>query len=98
MIFSLPKDTWVDLYAASGIPVGTSLILNAFTGVINVSDSATEPLIDSIDIYPLPYSRTFSTILLVDALGAWAKSNNNDQNTRISVQINPNSNIFYRRK
>ena len=87
MIIDIPANTWIDLYTATGIPVGTSLLLNTYSGNINVSDSATKPTLESTDVYPLHCTRP--TILSSGAPGSWARSLSNAQNASISVEINP---------
>lgn len=74
MLITLPADTWVDLYAATGIGVGTRLILNAYANLVDVSEDATEPPLTTTDKYPLAYHRTLSTELVAGAPGAWGKA------------------------
>jgi len=69
---NLPVETWVDIYAATGIVAGTKLIIqNTGSSVVKLVESATEPLVDT-GYNSLPTREFFTN---ADAnVGAWAKS------------------------
>lgn len=54
----LPADTWVDIYLASGIPVGTKIgVENIFKSPVILTESATEPLTSDPDSLNVCYQR-----------------------------------------
>ncbi len=71
-IVNLPVEKWVDIYADTGITVGTKLIIqNTGSSEVKLVESATEPLINT-GYNSLPTREFFTN---ADAnVGAWAKS------------------------
>ena len=69
---NLPVETWVDVYAETGITVGTKLIVqNTGSSSVKLVESASMPL-GSTGSNALPTREFFTN---VDAnIGAWAKS------------------------
>lgn len=89
-IFLAPNQ-WTDLYASTGIAVGTSLILNAYNQNIDVVDTAAPPAID-FKGFPIGVTRqTSSTILTANSPGAWARPTNSTEGAFLTVQENTNS-------
>ena len=69
---NLPVETWVDLYASTGITAGTQLIIqNTGSSVVRLVESATEPTYSN-GFNSLP-EREFFTNTNAN-VGAWAKS------------------------
>lgn len=68
----VPSNTWVDIYAATGIAVGTQIIVqNIGSSEAILSESATEPT-STVGYNAIP-PRIFLTNA-VGSLGAWAFS------------------------
>ena len=69
---NLPVETWVDIYEATGITVGTKLIVqNTGSSAASLVESATVPLVGTEYNELLP--RLFFTIVAGN-IGAWVKS------------------------
>jgi len=67
----LPKGQWVDLYAATGISLGTQLaVLNITPNDVRLASTTSEPT-SSDDHVPLLF-RSFAATNASDSLGAWA--------------------------
>ena len=85
---TLAQNVWTDIYAATGIPVGTSLILNAYTGDIDLQEAATIPS-SSLRGFPMGKPRsTPSTILTENSVGAWGKPVLSNTAIILMVQVN----------
>lgn len=69
---NLPVETWVDIYAATGIVAGTQLIIqNTGSSTVRLVESATKPT-SSIGFNSLP-EREYVTNKTAN-VGFWAKS------------------------
>lgn len=69
---NLPVETWVDIYAATGITVGTKLIVqNTGSSAVSLVESASAPLVGTGSNELLP--RVFFTNVNGN-IGAWVKS------------------------
>ena len=67
-----PRNVWVDLYAETGITVGTALIVqNIGKGEIILTESATKP-VSGYGYNPLPSREFFGNS--TGNIGAWAYS------------------------
>ena len=86
-LISLPAGVWVDLYAATGILVGTSLILIPYSGLIDLNEEAVSPAFDTLVKRPLPSQ--ISTKQVAGAPGSFARSRLANQRSIISVQLAP---------
>ena len=70
---TLPNDTWVDLYEATGIDVGTQIIVqNVGASPIQLHTKATRPL--PSDGFNLLYPGNDPFINEIGDSGAWARS------------------------
>ena len=76
---------WVDLYAASGIPVGTQLLVTC-RGKLSayLAESATQPSadLDGIEIYP-----TRQYVIDVESPGLWARMARASVDGALVVQV-----------
>ena len=71
MNVKLPARTWVDLYNATGITIGTQVsLINLTSNDLRLSDAAAEPTV-SDDHIPLAY-RSGSALNSTGDLGLWA--------------------------
>lgn len=80
-------DDWVDVYASTGITVGSKLIIqNKSNTAVVLFESVTKPDSDSIDGYMLtPIGECYEdTIVEAGSIGLWVKAY--DTNSKISVQ------------
>lgn len=69
---NLPANTWVDLYTATGLSVGTQIrVLNITSRPVRLASTASTPT-TSDDHVPLPFNTT--KINNTTDLGAWALS------------------------
>ena len=71
----LPRNTWVDIYDATGILAGTQVIIqNTGSSEVDLTESATQPGIDdgTLGINKIP-PRVYFTNLAAN-VGAWAYS------------------------
>jgi hypothetical protein len=69
---NLPVETWIDIYAATGITAGTQLIIqNTGSSEVKLVESATEPLNNTgyNSLSPRDFFTNSST-----NVGGWAKS------------------------
>lgn len=83
----LPSGTWIDLYAASGIAVGTRIeVENVGVCDISLSASATEPAPDT-DQYNVLRREGGRLVNTFGDLGAWAICPNLDG--KVSVRVIP---------
>ena len=70
---TIPERTWVDLYAASGISVGTQLVVKLLGGYeVRLVTAATEP--SDMSAFDVLVSRTVPVTNDSGASGAWAWS------------------------
>ena len=78
---------WLDLYAASGIPVGTQVLINTRGKHSSyIAESASEPVgIDGIEIYP-----TRQCYIDEGSPGLWARSAHSAPHTVVVVQQDKN--------
>ena len=74
---ALPNNTWVDLYDATGITVGTRILVqNLGSDVIRLTTQAATPLITHDAFQELHFSTNIGMVNDTGDLGAWAFSEN----------------------
>lgn len=77
----IPQSKWVDLYAETGITVGTKLIIqNAGESEADLTESVGEP-IGKVGVNPIPPKEFFTNADV--SVGAWAFS---DRGTELQVE------------
>ena len=82
---SIPlTNDWLDVYEASGIPVGTQILINTRgKHSAYLAESVAEPVgIEGVEIYP-----TRQAICDEGSIGLWARSAHNSPYTLITVQV-----------
>jgi hypothetical protein len=79
---------WLNIYSASGIPVGTQLLITTrgkYTSFL--AESATTPAagVEGVQLYPMR-----QCIVDEGSVGLWAKASKHEPHTVIIVQIDQN--------
>ena len=80
-------DQWLDLYAASGIPVGTQVLVSCRgKHSAYLAESVAAPaMVDGVEVYP-----TRQACVDEGSIGLWAKAAHNSPNTVVVVQQDKN--------
>ena len=80
---TIPGNIWVDLYAETGILVGTKIIVqNSGSSEVKLTESAGQPPLTNVGVNPLRVRDFFTNI--DGNVGAWAFS---DTGTTLQVEV-----------
>ena len=77
-------DQWLDVYAASGHPVGTQLLITTRgKHTAYLAESADAPVgVDGVQLYPMRQA-----VVDEGSAGLWARADHNSPHTLIIVQL-----------